>query len=472
VSRKLSVSKLGLLVVLTCLARMSGMPTDNSNAREISQYDRVKGGRSGQDNAAHLPPDYPNCLPPRKGATRRDPIYGRAIKRLTDSTKPGPGEPQSMTAEYATQNHFNADETAIFVTYSGHDAQGFNKSVVQILDAGSGDLLYDLPIAINNEPMWDCSDPNVLYFHAGNALRKMVLGPEGTSTNSLIHTFVEYTSISSTGESDISPDGKKIIFVGRVRTREKRARERDRDVFVYTLPDRANPEGKKGPVLDIAGSALDKAQITNHFVVLGFNDFRCMGARTSLYDHKMNLLWEMGRYSGHGDAGMDSERNEVYYTSSADAPVDDRNYQHCVNSILKFDLAHGSVTCLETGDPAFDWSLANHIAAPDQPSPWVYVSTHAPCDPDPGRTDPSCQWKPYTNEILRIRSDGSGKIERLAHHHSRPHGRDSYAWQPRVSVNRNGTKVLFNSNYGLHHKRTSCHCKVSEEYTDVYLVIP
>ena len=104
------------------------MPTDNSYAGEMPQSDRVKGDRSSQDNAAHPPPDYSSCLPPRKGATRRDPTYGRAIKRLTDSTKPGPGKPQSMTAEYATQNHFNADETAIFVTYSGRDAQGFNKS--------------------------------------------------------------------------------------------------------------------------------------------------------------------------------------------------------------------------------------------------------------------------------------------------------------------------------------------------------
>src|SRR5205823_4836769 len=222
VSHKLSVSKLRVVVVLACLARMCGMPTDNSYAGEMPQSDRVKGDRSSQDNAAHPPPDYSSCLPPRKGAIRRDPTYGRTIKRLTDSTKPGPGKPQSMTAEYATQNHFNADETAIFVTYSGRDAQGFNKSAVQILEASSGDLLYDLPIAINNEPMWDVSDPNVLYFHEGNALRKMVLGPEGTFTKSLIHTFVDYISISSTGESDISPDGKKIIFVGRVRARDKR----------------------------------------------------------------------------------------------------------------------------------------------------------------------------------------------------------------------------------------------------------
>src|SRR5947208_679623 len=88
---------------------------------QIIRIERVKGDRSSQDNAAHPPPDYSSCLPPRKGAIRRDATYGRTIRRLTDSTKPGPGKAQSMTAEYATQNHFNADETAIFVTYSGHD---------------------------------------------------------------------------------------------------------------------------------------------------------------------------------------------------------------------------------------------------------------------------------------------------------------------------------------------------------------
>src|SRR5439155_16315566 len=84
---------LSVLVVLACLARMCGMPTDNSYAGEMPQSDRVKGDRSSQDNAAHPPPDYSSCLPPRKGAIRRDPTYGRTIKRLTDSPKPGPGKP-------------------------------------------------------------------------------------------------------------------------------------------------------------------------------------------------------------------------------------------------------------------------------------------------------------------------------------------------------------------------------------------
>jgi len=55
-------------------------------------------------------------------------------------------------------------------------------------------------------------------------------------------------------------------------------------------------------------------------------------------------------------------------------------------------------------------------------------------------------WPRYTNELLMVRLDG-GEIRRLAHHRSRP--LNTYNYQPRASVSRDGSLLAFASNFGL-----------------------
>lgn len=406
-----------------------------------------------QDGNIHVPPSYKTFLPPAKGFTYLDQTYCNTIKRLSDSTNPGPGRADFTMAEYATQNHFNADETKIVVSFFGLDNAGFRKANAQVLDL-NGNLVCDVPtISINNEPMWDRTDPNIFYFHAANEVRRANVST--CPVDSLpLRTFTEYTSIHSTGESDLSPDGNHIVFVGVIGGVPT-------DVFVYTISTNV-----KGPFLSVVGSSLDWAHVTNNFVVLGFPNFLGLGQRVRVYDHNMIFQRELANYIGHEDVGIDSTGNEVLYLVNA-GDTDPQNV-NCVNSVVKFRLADGARTCLKTGAPAFDWSLATHVSAPEQQASWVYVTTYAPSDPDPDLG----QWKAYTNELLRIRDDGSGILERLAHHYSRPFGTNTYNWTPRASVNKDGMKVLFNSTYGLHYKSDPllCNCKVDEQYTDTYFL--
>jgi len=86
------------------------------------------------------------------------------------------------------------------------------------------------------------------------------------------------------------------------------------------------------------------------------------------------------------------------------------------------------------------------------------VDTEAPRDPDPS----SNAWKPYTNEILRVKLDGS-EVVRLAHHRSRPV--NSYNWQPKLSISRDGSRLAFMSNFDLQ--------KIDglpQEYGDTYVM--
>jgi hypothetical protein len=69
---------------------------------------------------------------------------------------------------------------------------------------------------------------------------------------------------------------------------------------------------------------------------------------------------------------------------------------------------------------------------------------------------------PYTNEILQVRLDGI-QVRRLLHHRSRPV--NSYGFQPRATVSRDGGKLVFTSNYDL-----SAILGYSSDYTDAYFV--
>jgi hypothetical protein len=69
-------------------------------------------------------------------------------------------------------------------------------------------------------------------------------------------------------------------------------------------------------------------------------------------------------------------------------------------------------------------------------------------------------WKAYMNEILQIKLDGS-EVRRLAHHRSRPF--DSYNYTPRASASRDGSSLIFTSNFGLYGPSTV--------YADLYLMV-
>jgi hypothetical protein len=70
---------------------------------------------------------------------------------------------------------------------------------------------------------------------------------------------------------------------------------------------------------------------------------------------------------------------------------------------------------------------------------------------------------PYTNELLQVKLDGSGTT-RLAHHRSRP--LNSYNWQPKLAINRDGSRLLYSSDYNLQAING-----YTTEYGDTYMLV-
>jgi len=375
------------------------------------------------DTNSYPPLSY-SGIPVGSGQTYTDAIFGTPVKRLSDafrSPQSGVSLPFVMT-EYATVAPFNQDNSRLILQHGSYFG----------LHDGAGNFIRLLPAAISasSEPRWSRSNARVLYFVSGNRLSQHNVDSGATS---VVHTFSEYGSISGKGESDICFDGDHFVFVGD-----------NREVFVYEIST-----GRKGAVLNTGGRGIDSVYITPGDQVtitwLQAGNGRYNGIE--LFDRDMRFQRQLARAGGHMDVGRDADGQGVLlWANAADpAPV-------CDNGVVKIRLSDANQTCLVT----FNWNLAVNVAATDN-SGWVYVATYAPGDPDPLNG----AWPTYTNEILQVRLDGSA-VRRLAHHRSRP--LNGYNYTPRPSVSRDGTKMVFSSNFGMQQSG------YPTEYADAYLI--
>jgi hypothetical protein len=381
------------------------------------------------DTGVYVPPEYATFQPPALGGRYTDHAFGSSVRRLTSAL-----DTQNMdvggnlifiTDEYSSMSPFNADNSKVLVIHQSYFA----------LYSSDGSYLKALPfeISASSEPRWSRKNSNVLYYHLGNQLKSYNVA---TDTRSVVRTFSEYSSINSKGESDISLDGDHFVFVGD-----------NRYVFVYEISTK-----KKGPALDTAGRGFDSVYITpnNNVTITWLQSGTRRYNGIELYDRNMKFRRQVARAGGHMDVTRDTNGDEVLiWTNSGDAnPI-----AGCGNGIVKIRLSDASQSCLLS----LDWSLAVNISAPDKAG-WALVSTYAPSDPDPQ----SSGWRPYTNEIIQVKLDGA-QARRLLHHRSRPF--DSYNYTPRVSVSRDGSCFIYNSNYNLQAIQG-----YPRDYTDVYMV--
>ena len=376
------------------------------------------------------PPDYYTFQPPPVGNSYLDPVFGSSILRVSNA--PGMhnadlgGYLSFIENEYSTVCAFNSDNSRFVLVH---------ESYFGLYDGVAGAYLYDLPLEMDaqSEPRWSRSDNHTLYYLYKNQLKSLDTGTEATR---VVHTFSDYAAISGVGETDISLDGDHFVFAGD-----------NRFIFVYQIST-----DQVFPALDAAGNAFVDLQITpqNNVIVSWKATGETRFTGQELFDINLNFLRQVGHADGHKHATVDTNGDEVViWTNSNDAdPI-----PNCQNGIVKIRLADATQTCLLQ----LDWSLAVHITAPDGDG-WAFVDTEAPANPDPG----SPGWVPYTDELLQIKLDGSSVL-RLAHHRSRP--QNSYSWQPKNTVSRDGRWLLYASNFGLSGKDGN-----SIEYADTYLI--
>lgn len=376
-----------------------------------------------------LPTNYNTFQPPGVGGTYVDPVFGSTVKRISNAlgtpNSDGGGSLTWITGEYPTASPFNSDNSRIILVHQSYFG----------LYDGTGFYIRDLPLEISasTEPRWSRKDNHTLYYVRGNQFKTYDI-LSGVMT--IAHTFSEYSAISGMGESDISFDGDHFVFAGD-----------GRYVFVYQIS-----AGKKYPVFDTGGIEFDSVYITpnNNVIISWIQSGTVRHTGQELFDTNMNFLRQVGHADGHKDVSLDTNGDEILVWTNSNDPQ-----PICNNGIVKIKLADGQQTCLAS----LDWSLAVHISAPDN-SGFVYVETYAPSNPTS-----SSGWVAYTNELLQIKLDGS-QVLRLAHHRSRPFQTNTYTWQPKMSSSRDGSRVVYGSNYDL-----QAIDGYADQYSDVYLIV-
>lgn len=360
------------------------------------------------------PPNYDTFVPPAAVASFIDPVFGSTITRVSSAlSMPDDDEGGLLTwveNEYSSVTPFNSDNSRfilVHVSYFG------------LYDGATGAYLKDLPLEINSssEPRWSRKDNVTLYYHWNNQVRSYNIT---TGAIVILHTFSEYSAISGHGEMDISFDGDHLAFVGD-----------NRYAFVYQIS-----ADTKFAVFDTAGRPFNSMILTpaNNVIVAWIASGTARYTGEEMFDMNMNFVRQLAHADGHKDITQDAGGDEVLIWTNSDDP---QPLANCNNGIVKIRLSDALQTCLLQ----LDWSLAVHITAPDG-NGTAFVDTELQANVEP--TDPS--WVIYTNEILQIKLDGTG-VTRWAHHRSRPV--NTYNWQPKASISRDGTRMVFSSNFDL-----------------------
>jgi hypothetical protein len=377
-------------------------------------------------------PNYDTFVPPAVGGTYVDPVFGSTIKRVSNAmgtvNASGSGNLTWIENEYATMSPFNSNNSLFILVH---------ESYFGLYNGTTGAFIQNLPfeISASSEPRWSRKDNVTLYYHVagGNQLKSY-----NTSTGvvSVVHSFSQYSSISGNGEMDISFDGDHFVFAG------------DNEfIFVYQIST-----DQVYTAFDAGSKPFDSMYITpkNNVIVAWITTGTTRYTGQELFDINMNFLRQVGHADGHKDVTTDTNGNEVLiWTNSADPqPI-----ANCNNGIVKIQLSNGAQTCLLQ----LDWSLAVHISAPDG-NGTVFVDTEAPSNPESG----SSGWVAYTDEILQVKLDGSGAT-RWAQHRSRP--LNGYNWEPKVSTSRDGTRLLYASDFDL-----QTIDGYTSNYSDTYLI--
>ncbi|MBP6703469.1 MAG: hypothetical protein KBH14_09570 [Vicinamibacteria bacterium] len=386
-------------------------------------------------DTVRLPVLYDTFVPPPLGHSYTDPAFGVAIKRLSDAVntpnQAGSGNLLWVGTEYPTASPFNSDNSWLILQHQSYFG----------LYDGDGAYVRDLPFAVNaaTEPRWSRTDADALFYVTANRLMKLDVS---AGTSSIIRTFSEYSAIRGRGESEISLDGDHFVFAG-----DEPGGLVNRYVFVYQIST-----DTKGAVLDTFGHSFNQLYLaSDNSVALGWlarGTTRFTGVE--LFDQNMRFQRQLTHAIGHMHLTRDANLDDVLIWTNSNDPLPIPN---CQNGIVKIKLSNAHQTCLLP----LDWSLAVHITAGDGDG-WVFLETYDPTDPPAT----GASWRVYTNEILRLKLDGS-EVRRLAHHRSRQ--TSAYEYQPRATVSRDGSRLLYSSTYNL--QGTSGY---AYGYTDAYLL--
>ena len=351
--------------------------------------------------AYQTPSTVPNYL---QSFTEPNSGNGNTVTRISDEAVFG-CNCSKLRHRYAKNRPWNADETKIMT--SGSPAK--------IIDAETYEVINEVSV----KALWSNTNPDLTYDAAGNSTfvsKNIVTGQTTT-----LHQFSAYSSISvGYSEGNLSNDDRWVALIG--------VNGSNNTLIVYDIEnDQIVGEWFKGT----AGIDWISMSQSGDFVVVSYT-VEGSGANRGIksYDRNFNNETHLVNGHPHADLGYDTQGNEVLV--------------HYGNTSGNYSIGY---TRLDTGGTLGTFSFTGatgdrglwggHISTRNIDRPgWAYVS-------DQGHPTDVNRYE-ATREIFAIKLDGSNTIQRFAKHNTVT---NSYYHQAHAVPNRDGTKVIFVSNW-------------------------
>lgn len=340
-----------------------------------------------------------------------DSMFGTTVTRVSDRVAFG-SDLQVLRHSYSKNQPWNANESYLLLNY---------KYPAALLDART--YRFIRWVRQPSQSVWSNVNPSLMYGIVSNTNRFVRLNINQGKAYTVLHKFTEYDRISfGEWEGNLSNNDRYAALVG--------LKAGKLDFLIYDLLTDRVTSRKTQPEGTTIGSS-DTATINNismsqsgKYVVVQYNQQgQGLQRGIQLLDRSLNFVRQLSPKGGtHFDSCVDANGSEVIV-------VQDKT------NIVSVRYSNGKKTTLL---PASQVTFNIHISCRNlNRRGWAYISEFAGT-PDPKKITP--------DRTFALKLDGSGTIEQFAPpHHSR---NKAYERQPHSVPNRNGTKVLFASDWG------------------------
>lgn len=421
---RITTALLGLLVV-SC-GGTDGSPSNTPCTNLYAQYPLTFVSGTLTHNEA-----YPALPKPAKGLAMREETYGTCRVRATDHK--ADDTVSFARNDYSRRQAFNANSTKFLVTDS--DGNWW------VYDALTFEKIKNLtPLGGDAEAQWDATDPDILYYFNTNGV--------GLKINRLA-----ISTLTSTVAADLSARIKAIWpSANAAWTKSEGSPSSDNRYWALTVDDgdwnglgMITYDLQTDTVLGSYDYALHAKGRPDHlsisptgtYVVVSWDD------GPMVFNRDLSNGRAIATRGEHSDVALDASGNDVYVSIDYDETGTDANngyvYFRNLSTLARTDLfptyIDGSATAMHFSGKAF--------AKPG----WIVWSTYG----DSG----SKQW--LHRKVFAVKLAANPTVYQLAHTHQIDTG---YFAEPQASVNRDFTKILFNSNWNLN----------SETDIDAYLI--
>lgn len=342
--------------------------------------------------------------------------FGLMVTRISDETVFGVNNAR-LGHNYSSDQPWNSDQT--FIKLAGYPAA--------LLDAETKQFIRW--INIPGYGRWFNNNPHLIYGVRQNRFEVFDIRDDSTT---ILRTFEQFNSIDlGYGEGNADLNDRFVCLIGDNVT-----------LFVYDMQNDVVVSSMDRPNGD-----LDKFYVSplGNYVIL---DWRQNGSGPTQgmkrYDLDFSNMVHLNDYTAHSDCGLLENNDEVVVSYGNEQ---DWNSQHYINMT---NLTTGEVISRfywpSNSHGGFSGIWGGHVSMRSNRKGVAYISEEC-CNMHP--TLPS--------KLFALHLDGSNNIERFATHHSnRDLDNDGdinddagafYNHSARLVPNRDGTQILFVSNY-------------------------